>query len=170
MAPESFLGIHSTATDVYSAAIVLFELLTGQHPFEFVLSATATPKEVAEVVKKSRSQSVPDATAANPQLSGCWDEFFRAALKHDYEQRPKDGNALLLLFDEIVDSGRSAVRPAANTTSEVREMVEKAQSLSQQTDTLDEAIGLLEVACAADSTVRERYSDLLSLWKRGIVL
>jgi len=42
MAPESFLGVHSTATDVYSAGIVLFELLTGRHPFAFVLSATAT--------------------------------------------------------------------------------------------------------------------------------
>jgi serine/threonine-protein kinase len=170
MAPESFLGIHSPATDVYAAAIVLFELLTGRHPFEFVLSATATPKEVAEIVKKSRSQAVPDATATNPQLSGCWNDFFRAALKHDYEQRPKDGNALLILFDEIEDSARSAVRPVANTTSEAREMVEKAHKLSQQTDTLDEAIGLLEEACAADSTVRERYLDLLLLWKRGIVL
>lgn len=170
MAPESFLGIHSTATDVYSAAIVLFELLTRQHPFAFVLSATATPKEIAEIVKKSRSQPVPDATATTPQLSGCWNDFFRAALKHDYEQRPKDGNALLTLFDEMQASGNPAVRPATNTTSEVHEMVEKAHKLSQQTDTLDEAIGLLEVACASDSTVRDRYSDLLSLWKRGIVL
>ena len=170
MAPESFLGIHSTATDVYAAGIVLFELLTGRHPFEFVLSATATSKEVAEVVNKSRSQPVPDATVKNPQLSGCWNDFFRTALKHDYEQRPIDGNALLDLFDRVEDSECPAVQPAAKTVSEVRKLVEKAQRLSQQADTLDEAVGLLEVACSSDSKVRERYSDLLSLWKRGIVL
>lgn len=170
MAPESFLGIHSTATDVYATAIVLFELFTGRHPFEFTLSARATAKEIAEIVRKSRSQPVPESTAANPQLSDRWNDFFRAALKHDYEQRPKDGNGLLLLFDETEDSVRSAVRPTQNTESEVDEMVEKAQRLSQQTDTLDEAIGLLECACTVDRKIQERYSDLLSLWKRGIVL
>jgi serine/threonine protein kinase len=170
MAPESFLGIHSTATDVYSAAIVLFELLTGRHPFEFELPATATPKEVAEIVNKSRSQPVPDATGADLPLSSGWNDFFRTGLMHDYEQRPRDGSALLFLFDEIVDSGRSADRPSAYTTADVRKMIEEAQSLSQQADTLDEAIGLLELACGSDSKVRECYSDLLSLWKRGIVL
>lgn len=170
MAPESFLGIHSTATDVYSAAIVLFELLTGRHPFDFVLSETATPKQVAELVKRSRSQPIPDATEVNPELSGCWNDFFRMALQHDYQQRPTDGNALLTLFDQIGLSARAAVRFGVNTTSEVHELVERAQRLSRQTDTLDEAIGLLESACSADSVVRERYSGLLSLWKRGIVL
>jgi serine/threonine-protein kinase len=171
MAPESFLGIHSTATDVYSTAIVLFELFTRRHPFEFVLSATATSKEVAEIVKRSRSQPVPDPTATNPYLSDRWNDFFRAALKHEYEERTKDGKELLLLFDTTHDSARSAVRPTQNdTASKVNEMVEKAQRLSQQTDTLDEAIGLLECACDVDHKVRERYSDLLSLWKRGIVL
>lgn len=170
MAPESFLGIHSTATDVYSAAIVLFELLTGRHPFKFVLSATATPKEVAEVVNKSRSQRIPDATATNPQLSDRWNDFFRSALKHDYEQRPKDGDALLHMFDEIGESATSSVRSVEDASADVGVMIEKARKLAQQSDTLDEAIGLLEVACNADRSVRDQYSDLLSLWRRGIVL
>ncbi len=49
-------------------------------------------------------------------------------------------------------------------------MVEKAHILSQQADSLDEAIEILENACTLDRAAREQYSDLLSLWKRGIVL
>jgi hypothetical protein len=42
--------------------------------------------------------------------------------------------------------------------------------LSQQTETLGEAVVLLESACEIDPDIRERYSGLLSLWKKGIVL
>ena len=51
MAPESFLGIHTTATDVYSAGLVLFELLTGEHPFKTILPRDATDADVAAIVR-----------------------------------------------------------------------------------------------------------------------
>ncbi|HEV2402472.1 MAG TPA: serine/threonine-protein kinase [Candidatus Sulfotelmatobacter sp.] len=169
MAPESFLGIHSTATDVYSTAIVLFELFTGKHPFEFTLTARATSRELAEVVKRSRSQTIPDASRSNPTLPNLWDAFFRESLVHDYEQRPKDGKALLAIFDGCAHPSQPSTT-AATQGSDAKEMVKRAQALSKQTETIDSAIGLLESACEIDPSIRERYSDLLSLWKRGIVL
>ena len=169
MAPESFLGIHSTATDVYSTAIVLFELFTGKHPFEFTLTAQATSKELAEVVKRSRSQTIPDATRSNPTLPQLWDSFFRESLLHDYEQRPQNGNALLERFDRCACPSQTSAS-AAIQGSDAKEMVKRAQALSRQTETIDAAIGLMENACEIDPSIRERYSDLLSLWKRGIVL
>jgi eukaryotic-like serine/threonine-protein kinase len=169
MAPESFLGIHSTATDVYSTAIVLFELFTGKHPFEFTLTVRATSKELAEIVKRSRSQTIPDASRANPSLPKLWDAFFRESLVHDYEQRPKDGKALLAIFDRCARPSQSS-GSGSSQCADAKEMLKRAQALSKQTETMDAAIGLLENACEIDSGIREGYSDLLSLWKRGIVL
>jgi eukaryotic-like serine/threonine-protein kinase len=169
MAPESFLGIHAPATDVYATAVVLFELFTGRHPFEFTLTAQATSREIAEVVKRSRSQSIPAASAMNPNLLKGWDTFFRDSLVHDYEQRPKDGKALLAIFDGCAHPSQTSTTAAIHG-SDAKEMVKRAQALSQQTETIDAAIGLLENACEVDPSIRERYSDLLSLWKRGIVL
>jgi len=169
MAPESFLGIHSTASDVYSTAILLFELFTGRHPFEFTLTAQATSKELAEIVKSSRSQTIPAASRSNPKLPNTWDVFFHDSLLHDYEQRPKDGKALLAIFDACARTFQSSATTTAQD-SYVKEMVKRARALSQQTETMDAAIGLLENACEIDPGIRERYSDLLSLWKRGIVL
>jgi serine/threonine protein kinase len=169
MAPESFLGIHSTATDVYSTAIVLFELFTSKHPFEFTLTTQATSKELAEIVKRSRSQSIPDASRSNPELPKTWDAFFRESLVHDYEQRPKDGKALLTIFDRCARPSQTCATATSQGT-DTKEMVKRAHVLSQQTETMDKAIVLLENACEIDPGIRERYSDLLSLWKRGIVL
>jgi hypothetical protein len=54
MAPESFLGLHTTAKDAYAGGIVLVELLTGEHSFKVALSRTAKDEEVAAAILLSR--------------------------------------------------------------------------------------------------------------------
>lgn len=167
MAPESFLGIHSRATDVYSAGIVLFELFTGRHPFRVVLSASASASEVASIVRESRSQIVPKVTDFCPELSERWDALFHSALAHDYEERPRTAYDLLTQF--LAASGPD-VPPCEPRSNDVSVMVREAKQLAEQADTLNDAIDILERACRFDAKVRDRYSEMLSLWKRGIVL
>ena len=161
MAPESFLGIHTTATDVYSAALVLFELLTGEHPFKTMLPLDATDADVAAMVRRSRTQLIPDVSQLQPELSADWRSFFAAALAHDYQDRPRHAGELLEIFN------RCSSRPVGS--SGVSALVSRAKELSSQVSTLDEAIDLLQAACARDSSARVEYAELLSFWKRGIV-
>ena len=49
-------------------------------------------------------------------------------------------------------------------------LVAEAKQLAEDSDCLQEAIATLEKACRLDPGISSRYSDLLSLWKRGIVL
>jgi serine/threonine protein kinase len=164
MAPESFLGIHTTATDVYSAGLVLFELLTGEHPFKTTLPRNATDEEVATIVRKSRTHLIPDACQFNAELSAKWRSLFEAALAHNYQDRPRDAGKLLELFNDC-----RSVPVSSTTSTEVPAMVLRAKQLSCQVATIDEAIDLLETACMRDPLVRVEYTELLSFWKRGIV-
>ena len=168
MAPESFLGKHSTATDVYSAGIVLFELLTGRHPFQIALSASATSAELATVVRKSRSQLIPNAADVCPDLDLRWNRFFQDALVHDFESRPSNAQGLLKRFVETASPS-----PAVSEEDQVVDapaLVAEAKQLAEDSDGLQDAILALEKACRLDPEIRSRYSDLLSLWKRGIIL
>jgi serine/threonine-protein kinase len=168
MAPESFLGTHSTATDVYSAAIVLFELFAGRHPFRVALSASASAAEIASVVRQSRSQSIPDVSDFCPNLDRRWNRFFQNALAHDYEVRPRTAQDLLARF--VATSEPPVVPASATPIEDVSGMVTEAKRLAEQSDTLNDAIEMLQGACHLDPKIRDRYSEMLSLWKRGIVL
>ena len=166
MAPESFLGVHSSVAVVYAAAMVLFELLAGCHPFKVSLSASATSVEVAAIVRKSRTQTIPDVRDASDSLDEKWNALFRTSLAHDYDERPADANEFLALYRSIA---RGETSPTARDDEDVSEMVSCAQRLAQQVETLDGAIDLLQKACDSSRSAKARYSELLSLWKRGIV-
>lgn len=168
MAPESFLGKHSTATDVYSAGIVLFELLTGRHPFQIALSVSATSTELAAVVRKSRSQSIPNAADVCPDLDLRWNGFFQDALAHEFESRPSNAQELLKRF--LATASPPPPDSKENQVGNVLALVAEAKQLAEDSDCLQEAIATLEKACRLDPGISSRYSDLLSLWKRGIVL
>jgi eukaryotic-like serine/threonine-protein kinase len=169
MAPESFLGLHSTATDVYSAGLVIFQLLTGIHPFRVSLSASATPDEIAAMVRKSRTQSVPDVREVSDSLDPRWNDLFQTALASNSDERPATAGELLQQYRSIADPYHS--KPITNhQQEEVNALIEQAKGLALQADTIPEAISILERACNADAEVAARYAELLSLWKRGIVL
>ncbi len=167
MAPESFLGMHSMAIDVYSAAIVLYQMFTGHHPFGVTLSASADPAEVATLVRKSRTQSVPRISEVCNSLNASWDDFFCVALAHDHEERPTSARELLQLYISV---STPATTVSESDSEAVRAMIIEAKRLALQAETLDAAVELLERACSSNPEVRVRYSELLLLWKRGIVL
>jgi eukaryotic-like serine/threonine-protein kinase len=64
--PEQILGAPlSTASDVYSAAVVLFELLTGVRPYEVVSGSPAQlASEILQAHPRVASAAVDDAAAA----------------------------------------------------------------------------------------------------------
>ena len=100
--PEQLSGQHvSAASDVYSLGLVLFELLTGIHPF-----ASAGERDPFEVARRIREEDAPRAsstmgrqlreseedfagsTSGQPsQLRGDVDNILSKALQRDPEQR-----------------------------------------------------------------------------------
>jgi serine/threonine-protein kinase len=111
--PEQARGERATAaSDLYSLAVVAWELLTGHRPFE---STSATAEATAHV-----TAPVPSIQAANPTLPARLDDVFARALAKDPRARFGSGAELVgtlrqALHDDAGETGwiRPRGRPAA---------------------------------------------------------
>lgn len=56
MPPEAFRGHESTASSVFSVALVMFQLMTVQHAFPLNVPQSATEERRLQIVRASRPQ------------------------------------------------------------------------------------------------------------------
>ncbi len=97
--PEQLRGDRvSTASDIYLAGIVLYELLTGCHPFA---APNATQSQVITAIENSTPQAPSKAAQAamgrrsSGRLRGDLDTIILKCLKHDPAQRYASSRELL---------------------------------------------------------------------------
>jgi serine/threonine protein kinase/beta-lactam-binding protein with PASTA domain len=88
LSPELVLGKQAdTRSDIYSVGIMLYEMLTGQQPYDGDVPIQVAYKHVNE--------TVGPPSALVPGLAAEVDELVQWCTAKDPENRPVDGNALL---------------------------------------------------------------------------
>ncbi|HVV08701.1 Stk1 family PASTA domain-containing Ser/Thr kinase [Amycolatopsis sp.] len=94
LAPEQVTtGLAGERGDVYSAGIVLYEMLTGRVPY--------TGDTAISVAYRHVNDDVPAPSAVNPQVPAALDDLVLRATRRDPEARPADAGAFLRELREI---------------------------------------------------------------------
>ncbi|MCU0514289.1 MAG: protein kinase [Anaerolineae bacterium] len=104
-APEQIKGgSTSTQSDIYSLGLILYELLTGRHPFPQLEHLSLT-----EMNRLRISTPLPPLREARPDLPPALDEIIQRATALDYRQRYPDALTLAASFQTASGQGlRSA--------------------------------------------------------------
>ncbi len=93
MAPERFLGEDaSTRWDVWSLAVVAYEMLAGGHPF--------TGPSASRIQMDIMSGRMTPLSAYLPAAPANWHTFFERALARDPDQRPDTARRLYAELEE----------------------------------------------------------------------
>jgi serine/threonine-protein kinase len=92
MAPEQIAGTKVTGrADVYSLAVVAYEMLTGQSPFQ--------GKTITQVIYRVMHESAQPPRRLNAELPARYDDVFARALAKDPEQRYASASAFVGALD-----------------------------------------------------------------------
>ncbi len=94
LSPEQAQGLPvSAASDLYAVGIVLYELLTGEVPFDGETAITIALKQV--------SATPPPPSALNPAVPGALDAVVQRALAKDPAGRFADAEQFMEALDEV---------------------------------------------------------------------
>ena len=149
MPPEGFWNYQSSASDVFSAGIVFYMMLTGVPPY-VMPDETYTQKAVAEAaIQASRNKIPPPPSSFNSDLDKEIDKIVLKALAIDMKDRYQDAGEFL---DAITSYEKSS-------SDGLYEVISQAMSLGKQYATLSKAVEILEEAISKQSS--EKKSELL---------
>ncbi|MGE0790267.1 MAG: protein kinase [Sandaracinaceae bacterium] len=112
MSPEQGTGgVMDARSDVYSAGVVLFELLTGRWPFE--------AESRVEMLKAHLLDAVPKLASARPglEVQPALDALIEKAMAKEPEHRWTDAQAMLAALDAIPRPAAWLSSAPARTTS-----------------------------------------------------
>jgi serine/threonine-protein kinase len=101
-APECFWGVYLPASDVFSAGIVLYRMLTGSFPwnFEFDMLETGDREAVSTMIMKGRKVDPTPPSFFNDFCSPNLDRITLKAINKDLDVRYSNAK---LFLDELLD-------------------------------------------------------------------
>jgi eukaryotic-like serine/threonine-protein kinase len=170
MPPEGFHNYETPASDVYSAGIVLYEMLTGCFPFDVV--DFSDEQEFRLRLAKTRSKLPRPPSAIVKNIEPWLDEVCLRSLQPDMRNRFASAVEFLTALQTGGQRLKSPGR--AGVSNEIGEStlrkISEAVSLSAQYAELPRAIQMMEEALAENEGLRPQYGPILGKWKSGVVL
>lgn len=95
LSPESLRGYETPASDVWSAGMLLYQMLTGTLPYPGRgLAAVTTATDARKVLTELQSLPVPPPSYFDSDIPPAVDELIAGILVRDEFARPADGNAM----------------------------------------------------------------------------
>lgn len=164
--PEGFWDYETPASDVFSAGIIFYIMLTGISPFKMPSGyKTAKKSDLQNAIKISRNKKPDPPTKYNLDLEPELNEIVLKALEPNIKNRYKNADEFYYRIDQY-----RAKRAPLNI-----EEIKKALELGKQYKSLKDAIALLEKVIVqqpeeGQRQLKEKYKDTLLNWKKGIIM
>ena len=164
--PEGFWDYETPASDVFSAGIIFYIMLTGVSPFKMSTGYNSTKKnEIQAAIIASRNQKPGPPSKYNLDLDTEIDEIILKSLEVDIKKRYKDAEEFYNVINQY--QLQRLKLPDEN--------IKKALEMGKQYTTLGEAIRLLESAIAQHPKnkqrhLKEKYKETLDNWRKGVVM
>jgi serine/threonine-protein kinase len=109
MAPEQFDGRATFASDLYSVGVTMYQMLTGQLPYDMPAPSELDKLRTGELVTSARLK--------NPAIPAAIDNVVLRALKADVDERYQSAEAVL---DDILAARSELLRRPAPTPAPAR--------------------------------------------------
>ena len=100
-APECFLGTYLPTSDVFSAGIVLYKMITGMHPYEYDFDGIDDDTEkITTMVITARRKDVQKPSLYNDTCTPYLDYVILKAISKDIEERYKSADEFLTALND----------------------------------------------------------------------
>jgi len=170
MPPEGFHHYETPASDVYSAGIIFYEMLTGKFPFPEV--TYTSEQEFRLGLAKTRTCLPAAPSHAVRGIDASYDEVCLCALQPDLRKRFQSASEFLSALESVdknsIPHGKSLDLEGSKGSAVVK--AQRAIDIGKQFAELPAAIQLLEEALREAPSLSQEYAGVLAKWKSGVVL
>jgi serine/threonine protein kinase len=170
MPPEGFHHYETPASDVYSAGIIFYEMLTGKFPFPEV--NYTNEQEFRLGLAKTRTLLPPAPSQVVRGIGASYDEVCLRALQPDVKKRFQSASEFLSAVESLENASSARRKPldAVDSKAPALMKAQKAMRMGKQYAELSTAIQLLEEALLEAPSLTQQYGEVLAKWKSGVVL
>lgn len=114
LAPECFWDVWLPAGDVFSAGVILYQMITGRHPWKYNFgSLSDDPEEIVTRIFAARKTPPREPSFYNERCDDALDDIVLKALATDLEQRYRTAEEFL----SALNSGKKALDTEKHSSS-----------------------------------------------------
>ncbi len=167
MAPEGFWDYETPASDVFSAGIVFYWMMTKQFPFKSPPEAGGYNREnLKNILIETRREKPIAPSKINPEIDPKIEQTLFKSLEFDIKKRFQTAGE----FEEALKSCTRLKDGYSKDCEEAKILVEEAIELGKQCSTLSDAILKMEMAFTKDENLIPVYASIVDQWRKGMLM